>query len=281
MLKSVLVISEVQQPSASPRYNPRHKGTRRSEYLLVHFFQESLFFFRFSHKAVNHGSEYGRAVADQLIVESEGFLFAADLEFKCASVENPRKFSSCKILESSAHVALTWDWLPTWSEFSDCFFFEGRSLEGRSLQIAKVAQVFLPRLASAGLARGHANCRNSQTTQRSWSPPNATSTMEEGVSLKRGTVSSLLNPAPTTVSQTEEERHSWRTHYFQIFDKPFLRLWDHYSGSQPDEDGCMKSRSARERLDTFKSRKDSLTIQIDHKAWGGIWLVGPHEYTSL
>ena len=39
-------------------------------------------------------------------------------------------------------------------------------------------------------------------------------------------------------------------HYFRIFDKPFLRLWDHCSGSQPDEDGCTKSRAERERLDT-------------------------------
>ena len=29
----------------------------------------------------------------------------------------------------------------------------------------------------------------------------------------------------------------------------------------------MKSRAQRERLDTFKSRRDSLTIHIDHKVW--------------
>ncbi|KIW21967.1 uncharacterized protein PV07_12627 [Cladophialophora immunda] len=94
--------------------------------------------------------------------------------------------------------------------------------------------------------------------------PKATSIMEEGVSLNRDTVSSRLNPVSATVSK--EDRHSWRTHYFQIFDKPFLRLWDHCSGIQPNGDGCMKSRAERERLDTFKSRKDSLTIHIDHKA---------------
>ena len=54
--------------------------------------------------------------------------------------------------------------------------------------------------------------------------------------------------------------------HFQIFDKPLLRLWDHFSGSQPDEDSHMKSRAERERLDTFKSRKDSLTIHINHRA---------------
>jgi hypothetical protein len=91
--------------------------------------------------------------------------------------------------------------------------------------------------------------------------------MEEGVSLKRDTVSGLLNPVLTTLFQNDEDRHSWRPHHFQIFDKPFLRLWDYYSGSQPDENGCMKSRAERERLDTIKSRRDSLTTHIDHKAW--------------
>ena len=91
--------------------------------------------------------------------------------------------------------------------------------------------------------------------------------MAKRVSLKRDTVSSLLNPVSTTVFKSEEDQHPWRTHYFQTFDKPLLRLWDHCSGSQPDEDGCMRSRAERERLDTFDSRKDSLTIHMDHKVW--------------
>ena len=91
--------------------------------------------------------------------------------------------------------------------------------------------------------------------------------MEKGVALKRDTVLSLLNSVSTTVFEKEEDRHPWRTDHLQTFNKPFLRLWDQCSGSQPDEDGCMKSRAEHERLDTFESRKDSLTIHINHKAW--------------
>ncbi|KIW86581.1 uncharacterized protein Z519_12812 [Cladophialophora bantiana CBS 173.52] len=91
--------------------------------------------------------------------------------------------------------------------------------------------------------------------------------MEAYVTFNSDIVSSLLNPVSGTVSGTEEQRHPWRARSLQTFDKPFLRLWDRCSGSRPNADGCMRSRANRGRLDTFKSRKDSLTIHIDHSNW--------------
>lgn len=94
--------------------------------------------------------------------------------------------------------------------------------------------------------------------------------METGASesLSRDIVSSLLDPvSSSTMFRSEENQHPWRAHNFKTFNRPLLRLWDHWSGSQPDDDGCMKSRAERQRLDTHKSREESLTIHINHKTW--------------
>lgn len=91
--------------------------------------------------------------------------------------------------------------------------------------------------------------------------------MEDEASLNRATVASLLDPPSAPIFfRTEEQQHSWRTSLFQVFDKPFLRLWDRRSGSQPDR-GRMRSRANRERLDTFDSRRKSLTIHINNRIW--------------
>ncbi len=89
---------------------------------------------------------------------------------------------------------------------------------------------------------------------------------EQGV-LDHRTVSSLLNPAVKTLFVTEEQRHPWQPDRSQTFEMPFLRIWDHFSGSQPDENGVMMSRAPRQRLDTLESRKASLTIHLNHHDW--------------
>lgn len=78
-------------------------------------------------------------------------------------------------------------------------------------------------------------------------------------------ISSLLRPTETTIPMPEEERHPWGSNRFPTFQQPFLRIWDRYSGSQPDNKNRMKSRAPRQRLDTFESRKSSLTIHVNHK----------------
>jgi hypothetical protein len=91
--------------------------------------------------------------------------------------------------------------------------------------------------------------------------------MAETFVLDAHTVSSLLSPASKTVFATEEQLHPWNTDRFQTFEMPFLRIWDFFSGSQPDEKNFMMSRAPRQRLDTFESRKSSLTTHLDHKDW--------------
>lgn len=90
--------------------------------------------------------------------------------------------------------------------------------------------------------------------------------MEDSASLDRDTVLSLLNTPSTRVFQNAEQQHPWRIQ-FQTFDQPLLRVWDHNSGSQPSEDGCMRARAVSGRLDTFKPRKESLTVHISHRIW--------------
>jgi hypothetical protein len=89
---------------------------------------------------------------------------------------------------------------------------------------------------------------------------------EESV-LNRDTALSLLRPPPGYVFVAEDLQHSWSNHQFPPFEKPFLRIWDSYSGSQPDNEDRMKSRAPRQRLDTQKSRKESLATHINHKIW--------------
>ncbi|KAH9203381.1 hypothetical protein DL95DRAFT_439524 [Leptodontidium sp. 2 PMI_412] len=66
---------------------------------------------------------------------------------------------------------------------------------------------------------------------------------------------------------TEDLQHSWSDNGFPPFDVPFLRIWDNKSGSQPDNEGRMRSRAPRQRLDTCESRKNSLVIHINHGIW--------------
>ena len=80
-------------------------------------------------------------------------------------------------------------------------------------------------------------------------------------------VSSLLTPESNGVFPTAELLHPWIADGSQSFDRPLLRIWDQYSGSQPDENGCMMSRAPYQRLDTIESRKTSLATHLDHKKW--------------
>jgi hypothetical protein len=73
----------------------------------------------------------------------------------------------------------------------------------------------------------------------------------------------IINPFIHSVQQ----RHPWSVNKSQELDSPLLRIWDVMSGSQPDEDNDMMSRSPNQPLDTEKARKDSLAIHLDHKKW--------------
>ena len=80
-------------------------------------------------------------------------------------------------------------------------------------------------------------------------------------------VSTLLTPTSKTVFATEEQLHSWRPNPFETFEKPFLRIWDQCSGSQPDAMNYMMSRAPHHHLDTFEARKNSLTSHLQHNEW--------------
>jgi len=69
------------------------------------------------------------------------------------------------------------------------------------------------------------------------------------------------------VVATAEEQHPWRVSRSQALTVPLLRIWDHKSGSQPDERNCLMSRAPQHRLDTVESRKASLSTHLDHKVW--------------
>jgi hypothetical protein len=78
---------------------------------------------------------------------------------------------------------------------------------------------------------------------------------------------SLLHPLLKTVFVTEDEQRLWISNHFQPFEIPFLRIWDCYLGSQPDDENRMLSRALRQRLDTLESRKISLTAHINYRVW--------------
>jgi hypothetical protein len=88
--------------------------------------------------------------------------------------------------------------------------------------------------------------------------------MAEEPILNRDAALSLLRPPGNPF--VEDVQHSWSENRFPIFEVPFLRIWDCYSGSQPDK-GRMKSRASPQRLDTRESRKNSLATHIYHKTW--------------
>jgi len=66
---------------------------------------------------------------------------------------------------------------------------------------------------------------------------------------------------------TEERLHPWRHSPSHSFRFPLLRVWDRFSGSQPDEHNRIYSRALNKRLDTLESRRSSLTTHIDHRNW--------------
>lgn len=88
-------------------------------------------------------------------------------------------------------------------------------------------------------------------------------TMAEEHVLTRATVSRLLGD--TSQENTEETQHPWARG--SKLEKPLLRTWDHFSGSQPELSNCMLSRSPREDLDTSEARKGFLATHADHKIW--------------
>ncbi|EUC39635.1 hypothetical protein COCMIDRAFT_111002 [Bipolaris oryzae ATCC 44560] len=73
----------------------------------------------------------------------------------------------------------------------------------------------------------------------------------------------IVNP----FMRSEEECHPWQVSETQKLDFPLLRIWDVYSGSNPNKDGRMLSRSLRLPLTTEQARKTSLAIHLNHRIW--------------
>ncbi|KAF2622921.1 hypothetical protein BU25DRAFT_305163, partial [Macroventuria anomochaeta] len=65
----------------------------------------------------------------------------------------------------------------------------------------------------------------------------------------------------------EEEMHPWAVNKSQQLDRPLLRIWDSWSGSQPDKDSRMLSRAPDMPLDTKEARRESLAAHLDHRNW--------------
>ncbi|KAI1182151.1 hypothetical protein F5B17DRAFT_444480 [Nemania serpens] len=87
--------------------------------------------------------------------------------------------------------------------------------------------------------------------------------------LDRKTVLDQLHrPSPNPFEPDEETVHPWRSGLlYQRFQKPMLRIWDQYSGSQPGEDFSMLSRAPEMRLDDQESRRTSLAKHLDYRDW--------------
>ncbi|KAK4101987.1 hypothetical protein N658DRAFT_391771, partial [Parathielavia hyrcaniae] len=74
----------------------------------------------------------------------------------------------------------------------------------------------------------------------------------------------------TPSSVEEEDARPWSVSDVRALDLPLLRIWDSYSGSQPDgQNNSMMARAPRQRLDTEESRRDSIAHHIVHSNWGG------------
>ena len=65
----------------------------------------------------------------------------------------------------------------------------------------------------------------------------------------------------------EEYQNPWQDACFPFPQMPLLRIWDGYSGSQPEDDHRMMSRAPEMRLDSAESRKESLAKHLNHKCW--------------
>jgi hypothetical protein len=84
--------------------------------------------------------------------------------------------------------------------------------------------------------------------------------------LDEPTVFNLLNGGSLNISK-EERLRPWQPTRSESFSLPLLRIWDKYSGSQPDEHNRMNSRAPEKPLDNIESRRTSLTTHISHKEW--------------
>lgn len=91
--------------------------------------------------------------------------------------------------------------------------------------------------------------------------------MDESPHLNSHIAQTLLGTEISSMFSNEEKLHPWHANRCQPFTQPFLRLWDCYSGSQPDSEGRMLARAPRHRLDTAESRRYSLTTHINHGIW--------------
>lgn len=86
--------------------------------------------------------------------------------------------------------------------------------------------------------------------------------------LTRWKVSRLLRPESSNISiEIEEQRHPWSVNRSQELERPLLRIWDGCSGSRPEKDLKMLSRSPDEALGTREARKDSLALHLYHGNW--------------
>ena len=102
-------------------------------------------------------------------------------------------------------------------------------------------------------------------------------TLHDRPALDANTVRRLLNP-PKINPFSEEQRHPWSPgnsvpgainpfSSTMLGVEPLLRVWDKYSGSQPEDNKTMSSRAAHQPLDTAEARKGSLSIHLDHGRW--------------
>ncbi|KAI1387843.1 uncharacterized protein F4822DRAFT_444383 [Hypoxylon trugodes] len=69
------------------------------------------------------------------------------------------------------------------------------------------------------------------------------------------------------LSGDEENRHSWKAPSELPFRGPLLRVWNRNSGSRPEEDGRMIARDQNMCLGSSQSRRESLSIHVDHGNW--------------
>lgn len=88
---------------------------------------------------------------------------------------------------------------------------------------------------------------------------------EENI-LDRTKVLGLLGRGPASLSMAEL-LHPWGRSCDNSFSFPLLRIWDSYSGSQPDNHNKMNSRAPDQRLDTVKARQITLTTHVNHRDW--------------
>ncbi|KAH7199814.1 hypothetical protein DER44DRAFT_829624 [Fusarium oxysporum] len=74
-----------------------------------------------------------------------------------------------------------------------------------------------------------------------------------------------------SIDNLESSGHSWSPVAQAVWkhpvDKPLLRTWDDFSGSQPDGSGDMSARASDIPLTTFEARRSSHQTHIIHRNW--------------